>query len=638
MKHARDVDNSRVERHVLPGKKQWTDRKLNDPTQMAGSNRKLYMTFHVPQSRSRLIGLLVRRSLFGKSALMSLGAVVSTTVVLAGRGPELEFNHTDRASNVAESAISSRQFGLLSLQLDNGDSNQLVPRTETPDELVSPDHKDRTIGDRLYDQTEAVVLSHAVPDLGTLDAAHTDLSAEIESTAPLGSHSWKPKTLKIASLATPNEDWSPLESIQDDELPAIDPAPTNQALGKPDALDSVPEIGGLESGPVIATLKAKDGGETLEGMLERADLRKNDQKATLVALRADNISDLLFEGDAIDIAMLSPDDNQLLAVRLRQFGQPPVELRWDGDTDSLWDSIEVTPIEEEAVAPDLAPEPEVLSITGKENGSVLVSGDISSSLYTSAANAGLTAGETKALSDIFRYSVDFGRDLRKGDHFEALFEKKPNGAYGDILYAKLTNRGSEIALYRGIDDQTGEAGYFDAAGKTNKRTLMRTPLAGAQVSSHFGMRKHPILGYTKMHRGTDFRARTGTPIFAAGDGIVDSIGRKGAYGHYIRIRHNSTYETAYAHLSKYAAGLNYGDRVRQGEVIGYVGSTGRSTGPHLHFEIIENGNQINPMKIADFGPVKGLSGSALSRFKVRVSRIEIALSLMTTGSRVATAE
>ena len=242
------------------------------------------------------------------------------------------------------------------------------------------------------------------------------------------------------------------------------------------------------------------------------------------------------------------------------------------------------------------------------------------------------------MTDIFRYSVDFGRDLRKGDHFEALFEKGANGSYGDILYAKLTNRGSEIALYRGVDDVTGEVGYFDAAGKTNKRTLMRTPLAGAQVSSHFGMRRHPVLGYSKMHRGTDFRARTGTPIFAAGDGIVEYLGRKGAYGNYIRIRHNGTFETAYAHMSRFAANLNSGDRVRQGEVIGYVGSTGRSTGPHLHFEILEHGNQINPLNIADFGPVKGLGGPALSRFKVRVSRIEIALTLLRDGMRVATSQ
>jgi len=167
---------------------------------------------------------------------------------------------------------------------------------------------------------------------------------------------------------------------------------------------------------------------------------------------------------------------------------------------------------------------------------------------------------------------------------------------------------------------------------------MRTPLARAQISSHYGMRRHPVLGYTKMHRGTDFRARTGTPIFAAGDGVVEYLGRKGAYGKYIRIRHNGTYETAYAHMSRYAANLNSGDRVRQGEVIGYVGSTGRSTGPHLHFEILEHGNQINPMRIADFGAVKGLSGSALSRFKVRVSRIEIAMTLLRDGARVATVE
>jgi len=597
------------------------------------------MTFHAPHSRSRLIGLLIRRSLFSKSAIMTVGAVISTSVVLAGRGPELELNHSENTYNVAASTLASRHLGLPSGKIENTDSGRFVARTEAPEELVSPNHKDLPIGDKLYDQLDTVVLSHVVPDLEEVQAVQGDLAAELKLIdSAFESHSWKPKTIEIASLAVPNDEWSPLDSLHHDQLPALDPAPAGRSLGKPNALDSLPEINGLESGPVISTLEARVG-ETLEGMLSRAELQENDRKATLVALRADNIAEWLFEGDEIDIAMLSPDDNQLLAVRLRQFGQSPIELRWDGDTDSLWAPIEIAPVTgEETSVLDLLPEPEILSITGKQDDTVLVEGDISSSLYTSAANAGLTAGETKALSDIFRYSVDFGRDLRKGDHFEALFEKKSNGAYGDILYAKLTNRGSEIALYRGVDDVTGEAGYFDAAGKTNKRTLMRTPLAGAQVSSHFGMRKHPVLGYNKMHRGTDFRARTGTPIFAAGDGIVDSIGRNGSYGEYIRIRHNGTYETAYAHLSKYAAGLNYGDRVRQGDVIGYVGSTGRSTGPHLHFEILKNGNQINPLKIADFGPVKGLSGAALSSFMVRVSRIEIALSLMQNRSRVATAE
>ena len=597
------------------------------------------MIFHAPHSKSRLISLLMRRTVLHKSVVMTVGAVVSTTVVLAGRAPEIELDHSQNTYQHLDHSFISTQLGTL-LEKENGMvAEPVTADTEQPEDLISPKHRDLPIGDRLYDNDDRVTVAHILPKLRENQSIQLDLSDDLKAVdSAIKTQSWGHRTVEIASLATPNDDWRALNPPILDRLPTFEPRPVEETLGRPNALDSLPEINGLEAGPIVVSFEA-GAGESLEGILSRAELSENDQKATLVALRADNIADLLFEGDEIDIAMLSPDDNQLLAVRLRQFGQPPVELRWDGDTDSLWESLDIT-IENAVNVTTAEPEieQEILSVTGKQDDTVLIEGNISSSLYSSAAKAGLTAGETKALSDIFRYSVDFERDLRQGDHFEALFEKKPNGAYGDILYAKLTNRGSEIALYRGVDDVTGETGYFDATGKTNKRTLMRTPLAGAQVSSHFGMRIHPVLGYSKMHRGTDFRARTGTPIFAAGDGIVDSIGRNGGYGKYIRIRHNSTYETAYAHLSKYAPNLKYGDRVRQGDIIGYVGSTGRSTGPHLHFEILKNGNQINPLKTVDFGPVKGLSGSALSAFKVRVSRIEIALSLMREKTRFATAE
>jgi murein DD-endopeptidase MepM/ murein hydrolase activator NlpD len=317
-------------------------------------------------------------------------------------------------------------------------------------------------------------------------------------------------------------------------------------------------------------------------------------------------------------------------------GQLPVELRWDEETVPLWASL--APLD--TVFSELEPEEAAptLSVTGKPDDTVFFAGEINSSLYQSAKKAGLSARQTKAVENIFRYSIDFQRDLRKGDYFEVLFEKQDDGTTGDILYTKLNNRGSEIALYLGIDDLTGLSGYFDATGKSNKRSLMRTPISGARISSHFGMRHHPILGYNKMHRGTDFAAPRGTPIFAAGDGVIEYLGRNGAYGKYIRIRHNNIYKTAYAHMSRYAPGLLNGSRVRQGDVIGYVGSTGRSTGPHLHFEILENDNRINPMQVADFGPVQGLSSTALTNFLVRVSRIEVALSLLRDNVRVAEAE
>ena len=590
------------------------------------------MTFHAPQSNSRLMSIVARRVVFSRATIVA-AAVVSTTVVLAGRGgsesipdsvaKEMKVAQSSFHPRVATHAISIASLGI----------------PDAPNALQNPSHKDRKIVPALYRDVTPKPTAKAptMPSLDILkDSRLEDFGISSSGANP---DSPKPKDVKVVSLTPSNLDWSAFDASLSPRLPELGPVPINPSARLPD-LDPAPSIGDLEARPALLSLSAK-ADETLDIMLKRAELGDDDYRATLVALRADGVTQSLIEGDVIDFAFLAEDDRELLAIRVRQLGQPPFELRWDEDTVPLWAGLDSnvemivgSPIATEALAVD----PESLSVTGKRDDTLFVAGEINSSLYASAAKAGLTAGETKELSDIFRYSVDFERDLRKGDKFEALFEKGKNGSFGHILYAKLTNRGSEIALYRGVDDTTGEVGYFDATGKTNKRSLMRTPVAGARVSSHFGMRHHPILGYNKMHRGTDFRAQRGTPIFAAGDGIVEYLGRKGAYGKYIRIRHNGVYETAYAHMSRYANGLNSGDRVRQGDVIGYVGSTGRSTGPHLHFEILEYGNQINPMNIADFGPTRGLSGAALSAFMVRVSRIEIALTLLRSGSRVATVE
>lgn len=593
------------------------------------------MTFHAPQTNGRLVAMIARRLVLNKTSIVAVAALVSTTVVVASRAnsPDLQVPTSALADQLSLSSIVTGSEGI-----DLGKFNRFVAKTldNSPDLLSAPSSGDLSLtSDRI--ERDLRGLKQAAPlkaTASTLADSHPFSREMLESND-------RPiipalKSIEVASLAPPNHDWDTLDSILAPRFPDLGPVPLAPPSDALSGRDVAPEIHGHETGPNIVTVTAH-AGESLESMLQRGDLRDEDHRATLVALRADSISEDLIEGDMIDLAFLSEDDNQLLGIRLRQLGQPAAELRWDGQTTELWEPILPDVIAEDFAAP-LAVAPETLSVTGKRDDTTLISGVITSSLYSAASKAGLSAAQTKALSNIFRYSVDFQQDLRKGDRFEALFAKDKNGSYGDILYAKLTNRGSEIALYRGTDDVTGEVGYFDVTGKSNKRALMRTPVAGARISSHYGMRHHPVLGYNKMHRGTDFAAPRGTPIFAAGDGIVEYAGRKGAYGKYIRIRHNGMYQTAYAHMSRFAAGVTSGGRVRQGDVIGYVGSTGRSTGPHLHFEILQQGNQINPMDVADFGATPGLAGSALSRFKVRVSRIEIALTLMRNGSRVATIE
>jgi murein DD-endopeptidase MepM/ murein hydrolase activator NlpD len=246
-----------------------------------------------------------------------------------------------------------------------------------------------------------------------------------------------------------------------------------------------------------------------------------------------------------------------------------------------------------------------------------VNGSIKSSLYLSAIKAGVPNPVLMELIRIYSWDVDFQRGINNGDRFEVLFEKlfTEDGKfarYGKVLYGNLILQGKSNSLYR-YKTTEGLIDYFDAKGQSARKALMRTPINGARLSSGFGKRRHPILGYTKFHRGIDFAAPRGTPIYAAGSGTVVNIGRNGAYGKYIRIRHGAGFETAYAHLSRFNRKKRRGTRVKQGEIIGFVGSTGRSTGPHLHFEILKNRRQINPLKLK-LPSGKKLSGKELKLF------------------------
>jgi murein DD-endopeptidase MepM/ murein hydrolase activator NlpD len=253
-------------------------------------------------------------------------------------------------------------------------------------------------------------------------------------------------------------------------------------------------------------------------------------------------------------------------------------------------------------------------------------GVIDDSLYVSAERATLPNDVTIGLIKVFSWDVDFQRDIRRGDRFEALFEEisledgSGGTRGGDLLYAALSIGGRALEGYR-FEPEAGAVEYFDRNGRSLRKFLMRTPIDGARLSSRFGLRKHPILGYTRMHQGVDFAAPTGTPIYAAGDGKVVVAKRNGGYGRYIQIRHNGDYSTAYAHMSRFANGIAAGQRVQQGQVIGYVGTTGRSTGPHLHYEVLRNGGQINPLQIKQPANQQ-LAGAALERFRAEVARID----------------
>ena len=257
---------------------------------------------------------------------------------------------------------------------------------------------------------------------------------------------------------------------------------------------------------------------------------------------------------------------------------------------------------------------------------------IKSSLYKSAIEKKIDPNIVVKFAQIYGFEVDFQRDIRKNDSFQIVYEEFKNEEnkivdYGNILYANLILQGKPIELYYYNSKENKINDHFDSNGQSIKKTLMKTPINGARLSSSYGMRKHPILGYNKMHQGTDFAAPMGTPIMASGTGKILKAGWCGGGGNCVKIRHNSTYSTVYAHMSKFARGIKKGVRVSQGQIIGYVGSTGMSTGPHLHYEVIKNGKKINSqtLKLPSGKKLKGKQREQFELVKIKIDVLKAEL-------------
>ncbi len=256
----------------------------------------------------------------------------------------------------------------------------------------------------------------------------------------------------------------------------------------------------------------------------------------------------------------------------------------------------------------------------------LATGIIRTSLYEAAADGGIPPAVLTEMVRAFSYDVDFQRDIQPGDSFEVLYERVTDKSgrtvgTGDVIYAAMTLSGETLRIYRHQPAGGAGADFFNAQGQSVRKALLKTPIDGARLTSGFGVRLHPILGYSLMHRGVDFAAPTGTPIMAAGDGVVEKTGPAPGFGNYVLLRHNATYETAYAHMSRFAAGLRPGSHVQQGQIIGYVGATGRATGPHLHYEVHVNAVQVNPLSIK-MEPGRKLAGAGLAAFQATVEEVD----------------
>ena len=269
----------------------------------------------------------------------------------------------------------------------------------------------------------------------------------------------------------------------------------------------------------------------------------------------------------------------------------------------------------------------ILQLYKKE---VVVRNVIKNNLYSSAIDAGVEPNIIVEFARIYGFEVDFQRDIRKGDWFEIFYEKfeddnKKVRETGKIIYASMFVNGEEINLYN--FKFKNEEEYYDIKGKSITKSLMKTPINGARLSSAYGMRKHPILGYNKMHRGTDFAALSGTPIMASGSGTITRARWCGGGGNCVKIKHNSTYETIYAHMKAFAKGVREGRKVKQGQIIGYVGSTGMSTGPHLHYEVIVNGKKVNSQRLK-LPSGKILKGEARENFELERIKIDLKISAL----------
>ncbi|MSO71839.1 MAG: M23 family peptidase [Alphaproteobacteria bacterium] len=402
----------------------------------------------------------------------------------------------------------------------------------------------------------------------------------------------------------------PLGMSDFNEPSAMALAPDND-----DDLDSQSQVAALvawEAAPGVAPPAALSRvhrvrpGETLASILSGAALSPSETSAAVAALRKvyDPRRDLDI-GDELTLTFEPDEAGQAMRIARIVF---PIAFDRSISVTRQRDSFEAKRIQRQV-----------------ERRLVRIAGQINDSLYQAAQNAGLPTQTLNQLIRIFSYDVDFQRDLQPGDTFEVLFEQVTDELgravhSGDVQYAALSLSGDMKALYR-FSDPLSEVDYYNDKGESMRKALLRTPVDGARLSSGFGRRINPVLGYTAMHAGVDFAAMSGTPIFAAGDGVVEEIGPKGSYGNYLRVRHSGGMATAYAHISRFARGIKDGARVRQGDVIAYVGSTGRSTGPHLHFEVLRDGRQVNPVGLNLPGGRK-LAGAELLRFAALRSALQ----------------
>lgn len=445
-----------------------------------------------------------------------------------------------------------------------------------------------------FTATSAALLLHTSSNQAAPDAAETNIVRETASTSK--------QTNTITFAYAPNAERQSLAPAKA-ELLRPQPVVANRSL-RPSPAPRQHYLTHQSSSAQtsITEVVSISKGDTLDRVFEAFDIPKN------ISIEAVNSLKGIFSprqfriGQQITL-LFTPQEDGSRTFRGYRFAADPLRdvIVMDDAGKGIFDA---TVVEKELKT----------TITAKK-------GNIMGSLVGATNRAGIPYSIVSEMIRVYSYSIDFQRDIHEGDHFEVLYESKTDDSgrvlsTGNLLYANLVLSDKEYPVYR-HEDAHGHADFYKADGTSNRRGLIRTPVDGARMSSGFGMRRHPVLGYSKMHKGVDFAAPTGTPIYAAGDGTVKQAGWANGYGRFIKLSHNAGIQTAYGHMSRIATGIRPGVRVKQGQVIGYVGATGRATGPHLHYEVIMNGAQVNPVGVKV--PTNNqLAGADLKKFKATV--------------------
>ncbi len=398
-------------------------------------------------------------------------------------------------------------------------------------------------------------------------------------------------------------------------------APSDTAEAMPDTTaEAEADDSAAPVGPAVAQVVRVRRGDTLIELLLRHGVSRAEAHEAATALR-----------EVMDLRALKPGQEITLS-----FAQPGGESEgW------MLKAAQITPRPDHDVSLSRDEEGK-FSAERKDKDLTqqlaFVEGAVRSSLFEAGTESGVPAKLMVELIRAFSYDVDFQRDIQPGDRFAIAFERFVDESGkavqdGEVLFGALTLSGVTRRVYR-FQAANGLVDYYNEKGESVRKALLRTPIDGARLTSGFGNRHHPILGYTAFHRGVDFGAGIGTPIQAAGDGAVEQAGWNGAYGNYVRIRHNGEYSTAYAHMSQIASKLKVGQPIRQGQVIGYVGSTGRSTGPHLHYEILRRGTQINPVGVK-FPTGRKLEGTEQAQYQRVLKGIDQQIAAAAAEAKVA---